>query len=80
VSLALGIVLAVALFSVGLLLALVLALASRLKTLAASLKTFQRDVGPVLDEVNREATKAQQRMEDMSRRASQLSTGAKIRR
>ena len=79
-SLALGIVLAIALFTVGLLLAVVMALASRLKVLNASLQSFQTDVVPALDDVNKEAARTQERVDRVSRKASSLKPGVKIRR
>jgi uncharacterized protein YoxC len=80
VSVALAVVLAVALFTVGVLLVMVLALARHLRILAGTLKRFQADVQPIVDQVNREAALAQERAGNVSRKASSLRLGAKIRR
>ena len=79
-SLALAVVLAVAIFTVGLLLVMVLALARHLKILAESVRRFQKEVQPVVDQVNRESARAQERMEKVSLKASKLGLGARIRR
>ena len=79
-SLALAIVLAVALFTICLLLVMVVALARHLRVLSRTLKRFQADVQPIVDQVNREAAIAQERADKVSRKASSLRLGAKIRR
>lgn len=79
-SLALAVVLAVALFTVGVLLVMVVALARHLRILARTLQRFQADVQPIVEEINREAAVAQERADKVSRKASSLRLGAKIRR
>jgi len=63
-----AVLLAVGLASVGLLAVLLIALVRHLKLLAASLRRFQDEVQPVLEEIQQESVKAQDRMQRMQER------------
>ena len=63
---ALAIGLAVGLAAFAFLLVLVLGLVRHLKVLTASLRRFQDEVQPVLEEIRRQSVKAQERMQGLS--------------
>jgi len=71
--------LAVGLASVGLLAVLLIALVRHLKLLAASLRRFQEEVQPILDEIQEESANAQDKMQRMQERREKGTLGARIR-
>ena len=70
---------AVAIFTISILLVMVISLGRHVRLLAATLARFQREVQPVIDEINTQSTIAQERVENLSRRSAELGPGAKIR-
>ncbi len=63
---ALAIGLALGLAALAFLLILVLGLVRHLKVLTSSLRRFQDEVQPVLEEIRRQSVKAQERMQGLS--------------
>lgn len=58
---------AIGLASLGLLAVLIIALVRHVKLLASSLRRFQDEVQPILEEIQQESASAQDRMQRMSR-------------
>jgi hypothetical protein len=63
-----AVLLAVGLASVGLLAVLLIALIRHMKLLAASLRRFQDEVQPILEEIQAESVSAQDKMQRMQER------------
>jgi hypothetical protein len=61
-----AVLLAIGLASVGLLVVLVIALMRHVKLLASSLRRFQDEVHPILEEIQRDSASAQDKMQRMS--------------
>ncbi len=59
--------LAIGLASLGLLAVLVIALVRHVKLLASSLRRFQDEVQPILEEIQQDSASAQDKMQRMSR-------------
>lgn len=71
-----AVLLAVGLASVGLLAVFIIALIRHMKLLAASLRRFQDEVQPILEEIQHESANAQDRMQRMQERREKGSLGA----
>jgi predicted PurR-regulated permease PerM len=80
VSVPLVVVLTIALVTVAILLVMVLALIRHVKLLAQSLKRFQEQVQPLLEEIRDGSAQATARMEGLQQRRSNGTPGARIRR
>ena len=70
----------IALVTVAILLLMVLALIRHVKLLAQSLKRFQEQVQPLLEQIRDGSTQATERMESLQQRRSGATPGARIRR
>ncbi len=62
-----AVLLAIGLASLGLLAVLVIALVRHVKLLASSLRRFQDEVQPILEEIQQDSASAQDKMQRMSR-------------
>jgi hypothetical protein len=73
-----AVLLAVGLVSVGLLAVLGIALIRHLKLLAGSLRRFQEEVQPILEEIQEGSAGAQDKLERMQGRREKGTLGARI--
>jgi len=62
-----AVLLAIGLASLGLLAVLIIALVRHVKLLASSLRRFQDEVRPILEEIQQDSESAQDKMQRMSR-------------
>jgi hypothetical protein len=74
------IVVVIGIATTALLLVMLLAMIRHLKLILSSLLRFQRELGPVLEQLDRGRTEAMERVETVSHRQLGKPAGAKIRR
>jgi hypothetical protein len=71
--------LAIGLTTAGLLGVLLIALIRHLRVLAESVRRFQQEIQPLLEDLAQDSSRAQGRLEDLSRRGPSDGLGARIR-
>ena len=74
------VVLVVGLVTVSVLVVVAIAFIRHLKLLSESVSAFRRAVQPVLDELQREGSRAEESLRAMERRRSAVRAGARLRR